>query len=65
MLKVRAGDLIVLGLSERNVELLRQGRPIAFDGKDVGLPGVRFGICWGLTGEAIADDLLDVDLLPR
>jgi hypothetical protein len=47
MLKAKArtasGPLYIFGLSDRNVELLIQGDPIAFDGREVGAPaGHRF-----------------------
>jgi hypothetical protein len=42
MLKALAGDTIILGLSRMNVTKLQEGKPISFDGKDIGLPGNSF-----------------------
>ena len=41
MFKARvAGGALLLGITRRNVELLEQGKPILFDGKEAMLPGV-------------------------
>lgn len=39
--------VVTLGLSHRNLDLLRAGRPIMFNGNDVGLPDVEFIIFAG------------------
>jgi hypothetical protein len=41
------GELVLLGLSEEDVRRLRQDQPILFDGGEIGLPGMKFGIFWG------------------
>lgn len=57
MIKARAGQLVILGLSRRNVELLQEGKPIAFDGAEVGLGGTRVLIMFGETEDEIAREL--------
>lgn len=39
MLKARAGDRLVFGLSAKNVELLMEGKPIAIDLRELGASG--------------------------
>jgi len=60
MMKLRAGGLVVLGLSELNVQKLKQGLPIAFDGKEVRLPGVRIAIIYGETEHKMERDLINL-----
>lgn len=50
--------IILLGLSERNLELLRQGRPISFDcAKDLGLQ-LSILVVYGKTEDAIRSELV-------
>lgn len=58
----RAIRLIVVGLSHLNLERLKQGQPIMFDGEDVKLPNVSFVIFSGATEETMQKEL--ADLLP-
>ena len=58
MIKARAGDLIVFGLSRLNLEKLQEGKPIAFDGSEVGLDGNRILIMFGETENDIAHELM-------
>jgi hypothetical protein len=39
VIKARAGNLIILGISEENVVRLKQGEPIKIDGHEMGLEG--------------------------
>jgi hypothetical protein len=39
MIKARAGDVVILGLSARNIELLKSGKPIDIDMQTLGLKG--------------------------
>lgn len=57
MIKARAGDMLIFGLSKLNIERLQEGKPIAFDGAEVGQPGVRFMIMYGETELAIIHEL--------
>lgn len=41
MMKARAGDTVIIGLSDMNLEKLREGKPILFDGSEIRVPGVR------------------------
>ncbi len=61
MLKAKAtlGDgssLIIFGLSDRNLELLREGRPIQFDGQKLGING-QVVILYGRTEADIVKDI--------
>ena len=52
--------LFIFGLSEENLQRLRQGQPITFDmqeraGAEHAPPG-RVLICWGKTEDAIAQE---------
>lgn len=58
MMKVRAGELVILGLSDRNLELLREGKPILFDGSEVRLPGVKIAIMHGKTERDMEQGLI-------
>jgi len=57
MMKARAGNLVLLGLDRENVKRLQEGRPIKFDGAQVGLDGVSVGIIYGETLLHIQRDL--------
>jgi hypothetical protein len=48
---------VLLGLSFMNVEKLKQGKPIKFDGRSFGFPGDVI-IVYGETEEAIAKEIL-------
>jgi hypothetical protein len=56
MLKAKAGDLTIFGLSARNLELLQQGKPIMIDMAELGLAG-RTMIFYGQTEEAMKTDI--------
>jgi hypothetical protein len=49
--------LIGLGLSHKNLELLKSGKPIKFDGEAVGLKDVDVLIFAGETEETMQEDL--------
>jgi hypothetical protein len=57
MIKARAGELVIIGLSRKNIEKLQEGLPIYFDGKEVHLDGCKFLITFGETEHAIIEDL--------
>ena len=52
MLILREDNLVTIGLSRRNIELLLEGNPIRFDGAEAGLPGVSFRIFAGQAESA-------------
>lgn len=58
MIKARSGDLVIFGLSRLNMEKLQEGKPIIFDGSEVGADGFRFLIVFGETENDIARDLM-------
>lgn len=58
MLKAVSGKLIFLGLSDANLERLKAGQPIAFNGSEIGFPGHTFCI---LAGATEADILREID----
>lgn len=47
MIKARAGDLVIFGLSRLNIERLQMGAPIVFDAGVVGLEGTKVMIMYG------------------
>ena len=57
MVKFRAGNKIGFGLSEGNVQKLKEGKPIAFNGNEVGIPGVEIMIFYGETEEQMQRDM--------
>ncbi len=58
-MKLRSGELILLGLSRMNIERLIAGQPIKFDGAEIGLPGLTVGILFGETEQAMEQSLID------
>ena len=57
MIKARAGNAVIFGLSRLNLEKLQEGKPIAFDGGEVGLDGTRIMIMFGETENDIVREL--------
>lgn len=54
MLKARTtGGTIILGLTDGNLRLLRDGRPIHILGRELGLEGCDIVVLWGEDGPAI------------
>ncbi len=49
--------VVVLGLSDGNLELLRRGMPIVVKGAELGLGEFDVCIVWGPTEQKIVDDL--------
>jgi hypothetical protein len=45
MIKARARNVVLLGLSRMNTERMHADMPIRFDGAEIGLPGLTFVIC--------------------
>lgn len=58
MLKARAGDVVILGLSKANIERLQEGKPIFFDATELGLKDTKILITYGETEAAIMVDLM-------
>lgn len=57
MIKARLDNgMVILGLSEINIQKLKEGFPIKFDGRPLGFPG-DVGIVYGETEIAILHDL--------
>ena len=56
MIKAMAGNLILLGLSSKNLEKLKEGKPIHIFGSELGIK-YDIGILWGDTEEEIVDRL--------
>lgn len=57
MIKGRAGNVVIVGLSRMNVERLMGGMPIRFAGEEVGVPGVVFVIFAGESEPEMVADL--------
>jgi hypothetical protein len=58
-------DVVLLGLSRRNVETLEEGRPLTFDGKCIGMPGVSFMLFVGETERGILEEFDKRGMLSR
>lgn len=69
MIKFRAkgknGDLYGFGLSARNIELLKNGKPIVIDMMEVGIPGMTITIVYEETEEALVRELQRHGVLPE
>lgn len=63
MLKARAGDRLVFGLSAKNIEKLMNGDPILIDLKQLGMEGSVF-IFYGYTEESMRQMMEDEGILP-
>ena len=64
MIKARAGTAIIFGLSEQNVQLLKQGRPIHINLQEIGIANGTITIFYGPTEEIIETQLFTM-LLPK
>lgn len=63
MVKFKAGQLIGFGLSEKNIKLLKQGKPIKIDLTTLGLPGKEVKdvlIFYGKTENDMQKDMADL-----
>lgn len=56
MLKTRAGNVIIIGLSEKNLEKLKDKQPIFFKGGEVGVQQ-DFLIFYGQTERDLIDEI--------
>jgi hypothetical protein len=67
MIKARADNLIVFGLSAKNIEKLMEEKPIFFDADVLGLPGIRVTIIYGKTEQTLLAHLrkLGFELPPK
>ena len=57
------GTLYCFGLSDRNIELLKEGKPIVIDMAEMGIPDMVIGIMYGETEEAIIEELRQAGFL--
>jgi hypothetical protein len=57
MLKARAGDVLIFGLTAENLERLKKGRPIAADLRDIGIPNQRVMIFYAESVESMMTEL--------
>lgn len=63
MIKMRAtlqdgGQLILLGLSDKNLELLREKKPILVTAQELGLAmNVKIALAWGETEETLMAEI--------
>lgn len=55
--------LVGLGLSDGNLEKLREEKPIHINGEELGLDGVDILIFWGKTEKAIQKELIKLGLI--
>lgn len=57
MLRAKLGNKIIIGLSARNVELLRQGKPIIICTDDLGIPDAEIVVMYGETEQQMLAEL--------
>jgi hypothetical protein len=65
MIKLRSGKTLIFGLSDMNMQKLRDGKPIKFDMKDLGCTGMdpdelKIAIFNGRTEASMTDEMLDL-----
>lgn len=69
MIKFRAngknGDLYGFGLTAKNIELLKQGKPVVVDMREVGVPNMTIALFYGETEEELAEELKKHGMLPE
>lgn len=57
----KSGKLLVgFGITKKNVEELKKGRPIHIDGQAIGMPNQNFFIFYGNDEESIYDEIQKV-----
>lgn len=49
MIKAKQGNLMILGLSEENIDRLKKDEPISFNMKELGFPDIEVFIFTGKT----------------
>lgn len=60
--QIGARDCVVIGLSDGNWENLRAGRPIMFDGGQLGLDGKTIVVLGGATEADMIEDLRSIGI---
>lgn len=63
MLKARAGDRFVFGLSAKNIELLMEGKPISIDLRELGCDKGSVLIFYGRTEQDMKDSLEEAGIV--
>lgn len=62
MLRARAGDKLVFGLSAKNIELLMEGKPISIDLRELGYDAGAVLIFYGRTEADMQQQLEDAGI---
>lgn len=57
MIKAKQGNTIIIGLTERNIELLRAGKPIMFNLKEIGMQDQNVFIYSGKDEQTMLHDM--------
>jgi hypothetical protein len=69
MIKARASsdkfDVVMLGLSRRNIETIETGRPLTFDGNCIRMPGVSVMVFFNETERGILEEFDKRGMLSR
>lgn len=67
MIRARAGNVVLLGITRGNIERLMKGQPMHISGDDpaIGLPGITIAIMYGETEDAIATELREHGLVDQ
>lgn len=59
MIKAKKGNMIILGLSDENIERLKSGQPIKFNLKELGLSDMEVLIFNGKTEQVMYEMIKD------
>lgn len=57
MVKFRRDNVVILGLSEENIQRLKDDKPIKFNMNEMGFPDITVFIITGKTEHSIAADI--------
>lgn len=59
MVKFRRDNVVILGLSEKNIELLKQGKPIKFNMNEMGFDDITVFIITGKDEHSIQKQIAE------
>lgn len=63
MIKAKHGDTMILGLSDENIERLKNGQPIKFNMSALGFPAIEVLIFNGKNEQTMKKELIDIGLI--
>lgn len=57
MIKAKIGNVAVLGITEENIKLLKEGKPVRVKLKEMNMPDIEVVILYGKTEQDIYNEL--------